>query len=89
MVDLVANLTAEVACEALHSAGVSCSPEDVVLVAREQRWAVSLPGERIAWVSGVRAGETTPRHRAPRLAPARRAQLHGLSPHKICKLTLT
>jgi Phosphotransferase enzyme family len=49
MVNFVANLTAEVVCEALRSAGVSCSTKDVVLVEREQRWAVSLPGERIAW----------------------------------------
>jgi hypothetical protein len=43
------NLTAEIACDALRAAGVTCSAEDVAIVARDERWAVSLPGERIAW----------------------------------------
>ncbi len=56
MVNRVGNLTAELACEALRSAGVSCSPKDVVLAAREQRWAVSLPGGRIAWFPASEQG---------------------------------
>jgi len=51
-----ADLTAEVVCEALRSAGVSCSVKDVVLIAREQRSAVLLPGERIAWFPTSEAG---------------------------------
>jgi hypothetical protein len=43
MVNFVANLTAEAACEALRSAGMTCLAEDVQIVAREERWAVSLP----------------------------------------------
>lgn len=56
MVNFVSNLTAEVACEALRSAGVTCSPKDVVLVARDERWAVSLPSERIAWFPSSELG---------------------------------
>jgi Phosphotransferase enzyme family len=56
MVNFVANLTAEVACEALRSAGMTCSPEDVQIVAREERWAVSLPGARIAWFPASELG---------------------------------
>jgi hypothetical protein len=56
MVDFVADLTAEGVCEALRSAGVSCLPKDVVLVAREERWAVSLPGERLAWFPASEEG---------------------------------
>lgn len=56
MVNFVANLTAEVACEALRSADVACSAKDVALVARDERWAVSLPGERIAWFPASEQG---------------------------------
>jgi hypothetical protein len=45
MVNFVANLTPEAACEALRGAGMICSPEDVQIIAREERWAVSLPGD--------------------------------------------
>jgi hypothetical protein len=54
--NFVANLTAEFVREALPSAGVSCAPKDVVLVARDQRWAVSLPGERIALFAASELG---------------------------------
>jgi hypothetical protein len=56
MVNFVANLTAHVACEALRSADVTCSPKDVVLLARDERWALSLPGERIAWFPASELG---------------------------------
>jgi hypothetical protein len=46
---MVASLTAEAACEALNRVGVACSPKDLVIVARDERWAVWLPGERVAW----------------------------------------
>jgi hypothetical protein len=49
MVNCVANLTAEAACEALRGAGMTCSPEDTQIIVRDERWAVLLPGERIAW----------------------------------------
>jgi aminoglycoside phosphotransferase (APT) family kinase protein len=45
----IADLTPEIACEALRAAGLSCSPDEIQLVAREKRWAVMLPGERLAW----------------------------------------
>jgi Phosphotransferase enzyme family len=56
MVNFVANLTAEAACEALRGAGIRCSAEDVQIIAREERWAVSLPGERIAWFPASELG---------------------------------
>jgi hypothetical protein len=56
MVNFVANLTAEAVCEALRSAGVACSPKDVVLVARDQRWAVLLPDGRMAWFPASELG---------------------------------
>ena len=45
----IGNLTPEIACEALRAAGLSCSPDEIQIVAREERWAVVLPGERLAW----------------------------------------
>ena len=36
--------------------GVICSPERVQIVAREERWAVWLPGERIAWFPAPELG---------------------------------
>jgi len=56
MASVFTNLTAEAACEALHGAGITCSPDDVQIVAREERWAVSLPGERIAWFPASELG---------------------------------
>jgi hypothetical protein len=56
MANVFANLTAEAACEALRGAGIICSSEDVQIVAREERLAVSLPGERIAWFPASELG---------------------------------
>jgi hypothetical protein len=56
MVNFIANLTAEAACEALRGAGMACSPADTQIIAREERWAVSLPGERIAWFPASELG---------------------------------
>jgi aminoglycoside phosphotransferase (APT) family kinase protein len=49
MTDYIADLTPEIACEALCAAGLSCSPGELQIVAREEKWAVLLPGERLAW----------------------------------------
>ena len=49
------DLTAEIACKALRAAGLSCSADEVKIVAREERWAVVLPGERIAWLPASEA----------------------------------
>jgi hypothetical protein len=49
IINYVANLTTEAACEALRGAGMTCSPEDVQIIGRDERWAVLLPSERIAW----------------------------------------
>jgi len=42
-------LTADIACAALRAAGLPCRPEDVGIESRDDRWAVLLPDERIAW----------------------------------------
>jgi len=49
MAHYVGNLTPKMACEALRGAGLSCSLDEILIVAREERWAVVLPGERLAW----------------------------------------
>jgi hypothetical protein len=51
-----ANLTVEDACDALHGAGVTCSSKDIQIIARAERWAVALPGERIAWFPASELG---------------------------------
>jgi hypothetical protein len=40
MANFGANLTPQAACEALRGAGLTCSPERVQIVAREERWAL-------------------------------------------------
>jgi len=42
-------LTAEAACEALRAAGLTLSPSDVKLERRDERVAITLPGDRMAW----------------------------------------
>ena len=44
----MADLTPEIACETLRAVGLFCSPDEVQILAREERWAVVLPAERIA-----------------------------------------
>jgi hypothetical protein len=61
MVNFVATLTAEAACEALGKVGVACSPKDLVIVARDERWAVWLPDERVAWFPRIGVRDPTPR----------------------------
>jgi hypothetical protein len=56
MTDYIGNLIPEIACEALRRAGLSASPEEVQVSARDERWAVSLPGERIAWFPASELG---------------------------------
>ena len=49
MANYVGNLMPEIACKALRGAGLPYSPQEVQIVACEERWAVVLPGERLAW----------------------------------------
>jgi aminoglycoside phosphotransferase (APT) family kinase protein len=44
-----AELTPDIACEAMRRAGISVPPQSVRVHAREARWVVDLPGNRIAW----------------------------------------
>jgi hypothetical protein len=43
------SLTNEAACGALREAGFGLAPAELRIDAREDRWAVWLPGERMAW----------------------------------------
>jgi hypothetical protein len=42
-------LTPDHVCDAFREAGIVCSPQDIRIEPREERWVVWLPGERIAW----------------------------------------
>jgi len=50
------NLTAHAACAALREAGLALAPADLRVERRDDRWAVWLPGERIAWFPANQAG---------------------------------
>lgn len=56
MTSYFAYLTPESACEALESAGMSCAPGEVHIATRDERWAVILPGEHIAWFPASESG---------------------------------
>jgi hypothetical protein len=50
------DLTPESAYRALRCAGLSYSPEDLRIAAREERWAVTLPDGHIAWFPASERG---------------------------------
>jgi len=52
-----ASLTAEAACRALRAAGLLLHPGDLSVERRDDRWAVKLPGDRIAWFPADEQGE--------------------------------
>lgn len=52
-----ADLNPAIACRALRKAGLSYPAEALQIAAREERWAVSLPDERIAWFPASAAGD--------------------------------
>jgi hypothetical protein len=58
MADFIARLTPETATALLRAAGVACSAEDVQVIARDERWAVPIGGERIAWFPASELGRT-------------------------------
>jgi len=64
-VNFFVHLTPQTAREALASAGLVCAPGDLQVNRREERWAVLLPGQRIAWFPASGLG-------ASRLAVERR-----------------
>jgi aminoglycoside phosphotransferase (APT) family kinase protein len=53
------SLTPALACETLREAGLTLAPAKVRVEAREERWAVWLPGDRMAWFPAGERG----RHR--------------------------
>ncbi len=58
MADFVAKLTPETAIAVLRAAGITCSAEDVQVIARDERWAMPMGGERIAWFPESEPGST-------------------------------
>lgn len=42
-------ITAESVCEGLRQAGIALSPSELRVERREERWAVRLPSDRMAW----------------------------------------
>jgi len=56
MADFVAKLTPETATALLCAAGIGCSVEDVQVIARDERWAVPIGGDRIAWFPASELG---------------------------------
>jgi aminoglycoside phosphotransferase (APT) family kinase protein len=55
-VDWFSSLDAARACELVREAGIDVSPSDVRVEARDGRWAVFLPGERMAWIASSEDG---------------------------------
>ena len=51
-----AKLSAEMACELLAKAGVVLEPAGVRVEARDERWLVRLPAERVAWFAASDQG---------------------------------
>jgi hypothetical protein len=49
-------LSPEVACGLLAAAGFRLTPSDVQVEAREERWLIRLPAERVAWFAASRSG---------------------------------
>jgi hypothetical protein len=57
MANELGSLTPERVCDLLRSAGFACSSEELNISAREDRWAVALPGGRMAWLPASATGE--------------------------------
>jgi hypothetical protein len=49
-------VTPEIACEVLAKVGLSFTPAEVQVEAREGRWLVRLPGQRLAWFAASDEG---------------------------------
>jgi aminoglycoside phosphotransferase (APT) family kinase protein len=58
MADFVAKLTSETATAVLRAAGITCSAGDVQVIARDERWAVPIGNDRIAWFAASELGST-------------------------------
>jgi Phosphotransferase enzyme family len=58
MADFTAKLTPETATASLCGAGIGCAVEDVQVIARDERWAVLIGGDRIAWFPASELGGT-------------------------------
>jgi aminoglycoside phosphotransferase (APT) family kinase protein len=49
-------LTVDATCDALRAAGLALDPADVRVERRDDRWAVTLPGDRMAWFPANASG---------------------------------
>jgi hypothetical protein len=58
MADFFVKLIPETATALLWAAGIGCSVEDVQVIARDERWAVPIGGDRIAWFAASELGST-------------------------------
>jgi hypothetical protein len=58
MADFFVKLTPETATAVLCATGIGCSVEDVQVIARDERWAVPIGGDRIAWFAASELGST-------------------------------
>jgi hypothetical protein len=54
--DANAPLTAEAAVAALRDAGLDLRPDEISIEARDERWLVALPDERLAWFAATAEG---------------------------------
>ena len=50
------SLTAEAACAALRASGLIVEPADLQVARRDERWAITLPNNRMAWFAASAAG---------------------------------
>jgi hypothetical protein len=58
MTDFITKLTPETAVALLSAAGITCSGEEAQIIARDERWAVPIGRERIAWFPASELGST-------------------------------
>jgi hypothetical protein len=58
MADFISKLTPETATALLRAAGIGCCVEGVQVIARDERWAVPIGGDRIAWFPASELGGT-------------------------------
>jgi hypothetical protein len=56
MADFIAKLTPGTAAALLSAAGVACSSEEIGIISRDERWAVPIGRERIAWFPASELG---------------------------------
>jgi hypothetical protein len=56
MANWFVDLSPATACKALRSADLVCAPHEIAITRRDERWAVFVPGERVAWFPASELG---------------------------------